>query len=309
MRSPIHSFISLRRGSVVHFPGCSGSKAGKDEWKRCSDFLIDMVICCIQRPRQPTPIPYLSRSRWWRFSGLAFTYQEPLPAYQDFEYDLQSGDMPPATDTGGSLPPPAQQQRIPFCLLSGHEHTWHPQHEEHCPLREGISFMTWEPLWGPWHDPSMDCRCLQRLPLIHASQGAHAAGQGQGTHSLIHGGADRDTWTPLIPNQSYKLDTPLESHRTAGLANGYRFFVGSPFASRKVGQSGLDMSAPWVHLAYPDVADEWCNYRGCQAESLNHPEALFHMNTGSRLGADPALGSWVTYGLGSINLICPVTWS
>ena len=46
-------------------------------------------------------------------------------------------------------------------------------------------------------------------------------------------------------------------------------------------------------------ADELCVYRGCQAESLNHPEALLHMNTGSRLGGDPGLGSWVTYGLGS----------
>ena len=42
------------------------------------------------------------------------------------------------------------------------------------------------------------------------------------------------------------------------------------------------MSDQWKHL--PEVADELCNYRGCFAESLNHPEALFHMNTGSRLG-------------------------
>ena len=107
------------------------------------------------------------------------------------------------------------------------------------------------------------------------------------------------------PKPELQARHTTQSHRTAGLANGYRFFVGSPFASRKVGQSGLDMSAPWVHLAHPDVADEWCNYRGCQAESLNHPEALFHMNTGSRLGTDPALGSWVTYGLGSINQNLP----
>ena len=50
------------------------------------------------------------------------------------------------------------------------------------------------------------------------------------------------------------------------------------------------MCDQWKHLADPYVADELCNYRGCQAESLNHPEALFHMNTGSRLGGDPALG-------------------
>ena len=84
-----------------------------------------------------------------------------------------------------------------------------------------------------------------------------------------------------------------ESKSTRSLANGFKFFVGSPFKSRKVGQAGLEMSDQWQHL--PEVADELCNYRGCMAESLNHPEALFHMNTGSRLGADPALGAWVNY--------------
>lgn len=92
-----------------------------------------------------------------------------------------------------------------------------------------------------------------------------------------------------------------ESTRTAGLANGKRFFVGSPFKSRKVGNAGIDMSEPWQFMAAPEVADELCVYRGCQAESLNHPEALLHMNTGSRLGGDPGLGAWTTYGLGSEN--------
>ncbi len=92
-----------------------------------------------------------------------------------------------------------------------------------------------------------------------------------------------------------------ESKSTRGLETGFKFYVGSPFKFRKAGQSGLDMSEHWKHLADPEVADELCNYRGCQAESLNHPEALFHMNTGSRLGGDPSLGSWATYGLGSEN--------
>lgn len=96
-----------------------------------------------------------------------------------------------------------------------------------------------------------------------------------------------------------------ESKSTAGLATGFRFYVGSPFGSRKVGNAGLDMCDQWIHMADPEVADELCNYRGCQAESLNHPEALFHMNTGSRLGGDPAVGSWATYGLGSVNQNLP----
>ncbi len=96
-----------------------------------------------------------------------------------------------------------------------------------------------------------------------------------------------------------------ESKSTRGLETGFKFFVGSPFGFRKVGQSGIEMSDQWQHLADPEVADELCNYRGCQAESLNHPEALFHMNTGSRLGADPALGAWATYGLGTRNQNLP----
>lgn len=111
-----------------------------------------------------------------------------------------------------------------------------------------------------------------------------------------------DTFDPK-PKLNELHKTP--SDRVAGLATGKRFYVGSPFKFRKVGNAGLEMSDQWVHLAKPEVADEFCNFRGCQAESLNHPEALFHMNTGSRLGADPALGAWVTYGLGSVNQNLP----
>ena len=96
-----------------------------------------------------------------------------------------------------------------------------------------------------------------------------------------------------------------ESKLSAGLERGSKFFVGSPFPFRRVGQSGIEMCDQWKYLADPDVADELCNYRGCQAESLNHPEALFHMNTGSRLGGDPGLGAWATYGLGTVNQNMP----
>lgn len=96
-----------------------------------------------------------------------------------------------------------------------------------------------------------------------------------------------------------------ESKLTGGLATGFKFFVGSPFKFRKVGNNGIEMCDQWQHLADPLIADELCNFRSCQAESLNHPEALFQMNTGSRLGGDPALGAWVNYGLGSVNQNLP----
>ncbi|MFI4851629.1 MAG: DUF1501 domain-containing protein [Gimesia chilikensis] len=96
-----------------------------------------------------------------------------------------------------------------------------------------------------------------------------------------------------------------ESKLTGGLEKGFKFFVGSPFGVQKPAETGVEMCDQWKYLSDPFVANELCNFRGCQAESLNHPEALFHMNTGSRLGGDPALGSWATYGLGTENQNLP----
>lgn len=96
-----------------------------------------------------------------------------------------------------------------------------------------------------------------------------------------------------------------ESKIKEGQENGFKFYVGSPFGFKTVGQNGIEMCDQWQHMADPEIADELCNYRGLQAESLNHPEALYHMNTGSRLGADPALGAWATYGLGTLNQNLP----
>ncbi|SMP68390.1 Protein of unknown function [Neorhodopirellula lusitana] len=96
-----------------------------------------------------------------------------------------------------------------------------------------------------------------------------------------------------------------ESKLSGGLEKGFKFFVGSPFQFQHAGDNGIEMCDQWRHLSDPYVANELCNYRGCQAESLNHPEALFHMNTGSRLGGDPSVGSWATYGLGTENQNLP----
>lgn len=85
----------------------------------------------------------------------------------------------------------------------------------------------------------------------------------------------------------------------SAMSSGKRYYVQSPFGFRQHGDSGADMCDRWEHL--PAVADEICFYRGCTVESVNHPTANYHVNTGNRFGGDPALGSWVTYGLGTEN--------
>jgi hypothetical protein len=89
----------------------------------------------------------------------------------------------------------------------------------------------------------------------------------------------------------------------SAMASGTRYYVQSPFPFRQAGQAGLWMSEPFEHL--PQVADELCIYHGLQAESINHPTACYHINTGNRFGGDPAFGAWATYGLGSPNQNLP----
>jgi hypothetical protein len=90
-----------------------------------------------------------------------------------------------------------------------------------------------------------------------------------------------------------------EDEKVSAMASGKRYYVQSPFGFRQVGNSGAWMCDRWEHLS--KVADEICFYRGLQAESINHPTALYHINCGNRFGGDPALGSWVNYGLGTEN--------
>jgi hypothetical protein len=94
-----------------------------------------------------------------------------------------------------------------------------------------------------------------------------------------------------------------EDTLSSAMASGRRYYIKSPFEFRQRGQSGLWMNTLFERLA--EQADDLCVYHGLQADSINHPTACFHMNTGNRFGGDPALGSWVTYGLGSTNQNLP----
>ncbi len=89
----------------------------------------------------------------------------------------------------------------------------------------------------------------------------------------------------------------------SAMASGKRYFIKSPFRFHRAGEAGIPMCNGFRHLS--NVADELCVYRGCVGESINHPTANYHMNTGNRFGGDPAVGSWVSYGLGTPNQDLP----
>ena len=72
---------------------------------------------------------------------------------------------------------------------------------------------------------------------------------------------------------------------------------------KQYGQSGI-----WVSDWYPEIAkhvDDMSVIRSVWADGLNHVGSVCEMNTGSILAGRPALGAWVTYGLGSANRNLP----
>ena len=122
---------------------------------------------------------------------------------------------------------------------------------------------------------------------------------------MMEGGPSHiDTFDPKPSLMKLHLKEFTRSgEEKSAMESGKRYFVRSPFEFRQCGESGAWMSEPWQHLA--DVADDLCFYRGCQVDSVNHPTAMYQMNCGNRFGGDPAVGAWVTYGLGSENQDLP----
>ncbi|MDQ2945277.1 MAG: DUF1501 domain-containing protein [Acidobacteriota bacterium] len=109
-----------------------------------------------------------------------------------------------------------------------------------------------------------------------------------------------DTFDPKPKLQQLHM-TEFARHDkfASAMESGQRYFVESPFKFRKAGQSGMEICEHFEHLAA--CVDDICFYRGAVGESSNHPTALYLLNSGNKFGGDPAMGAWVTYGLGTTN--------
>ncbi|MGE0761294.1 MAG: DUF1501 domain-containing protein [Pirellulaceae bacterium] len=69
------------------------------------------------------------------------------------------------------------------------------------------------------------------------------------------------------------------------------------------GQSGLEVSDFLPETARH--ADDICVLRSLHGDSVNHPQSVYQMNTGSILMGKPSVGSWVAYGMGTENQDMP----
>ena len=79
--------------------------------------------------------------------------------------------------------------------------------------------------------------------------------------------------------------------------------LASPYKFARHGKSGMWLSELLPHLS--TVVDDVCFVQGFHSEAFNHDPATIFMNTGAQLAGRPAMGSWFSYGLGSVNKDLP----
>jgi hypothetical protein len=97
-------------------------------------------------------------------------------------------------------------------------------------------------------------------------------------------------------------DSLLAGKRFAFI-KGVPVMLGSPYKFEQVGQSGAWMSELLPNLK--TVADDLAIVRSLSTTEFNHAPAELYLFTGSPRNGGAAMGSWVTYGLGSENADLP----
>jgi hypothetical protein len=91
-----------------------------------------------------------------------------------------------------------------------------------------------------------------------------------------------------IKSQFIKAGTPL---------------MGSNWKFRRYGRSGIPVSDLYTHVA--QCVDDMAIIRSCCTDSFVHAPAMYQLTTGRTQAGHPSLGSWVTYGLGSVSRNLP----
>jgi Protein of unknown function (DUF1501) len=101
-------------------------------------------------------------------------------------------------------------------------------------------------------------------------------------------------------------DSVRMGQRLTTMTSGQKRFPIAPskYEFSRAGRCGLWMNTellPWTAKCVDDMAF----IRSMHTEAINHEPAICHMQTGSMVPGRPCIGSWVSYGLGSLNQNLP----
>lgn len=87
------------------------------------------------------------------------------------------------------------------------------------------------------------------------------------------------------------------------LAQASRQVMGPQWRFAPRGQCGMEMSDLIPNMC--EIADEMTLIRSMQTNVNNHLPSMYALNSGVGVGGSPSLGSWLTYGLGSVSQELP----
>jgi hypothetical protein len=93
----------------------------------------------------------------------------------------------------------------------------------------------------------------------------------------------------------------IGKNRISGMvSNQYSFPLAKPASTfKQYGSNGAYFSDLIPHTA--SIADDICVVRSMFTEQINHEPAVIFTQTGNQLSGRPSIGSWLSYGLGSMN--------
>jgi Protein of unknown function (DUF1501) len=169
-------------------------------------------------------------------------------------------------------------------------------------------------------------RCpLHRRDFLQRSAAAAATG-GLGLYHRLAMAADANGGHPLAPRAGHfaarakhlivffmtggisQVDTfdykpRLQQDHDKVMLKGRKKMLGSPYRFRQRGECGKMVSELFANVG--SVIDEFCFLHSVHGDSAGHSAATLGMLTGSVTIPMPSLGSWVSYGVGTLNTNLP----
>jgi Protein of unknown function (DUF1501) len=109
----------------------------------------------------------------------------------------------------------------------------------------------------------------------------------------------------LVKRDGQECPQQFLAGKTFAFTSGTPKLMGTPRKFSQYGQAGAWLSDAVPHFHADDIVDEMCFIHSMNTDQFNHAPAELLIYTGSARSGRPALGAWVTYGLGTENQNLP----
>ena len=120
---------------------------------------------------------------------------------------------------------------------------------------------------------------------------------------FMHGGPSQVDLFDHKPQLTRDDDKPLPFEKPRIVSAKTGNLLASPWNFSHHGQTGAEVSELLPHLS--SIVDDLCIVKSIHGSNSRHGGALLELHTGSDTFTRPAMGSWITYGLGTENQNLP----